>query len=246
MIERFEANLVAEHPSERVKKTDTRQDDFKKSLEKEPDSDHDRIARSNATKSDETLSAVEGEKSVGRKSMVDTTGQNVDGFLLPWQLASQASLSQLGRSGLDRVLQWQSGARSPVVSGTVPSYVQQGEDIAESGVSLRNGSVQSVLHTLYASATRISESGVKELNNSSSLMSGLHSPWPERLVRWLTDGNHGTTAWIRDYGLAEESIDGLVNDIVQYAKKHGALLVRVVVNGNERWRAHAPHNQEFL
>lgn len=245
MIERFEANPVADHPSARVKKPDDRQEDFKKSLEDEHASDRNRIAGSNATKSDETISVVKEDKADERKSFVDPAGQDVDGFLLPWQLTAQASLSQLGRGGLERVRQWQGGASSPILNVTMSGYLLQGENVSASGAAPRIGSAQSALHTLYASATRSSESGVKELKNSSSLLSGLHSPWPERLVRWLTDGNHGTTAWIRDYGLAEESIDGLVNDIVQYAKSHGALLVRVVINGHERWRADVSHSQEF-
>lgn len=60
--------------------------------------------------------------------------------------------------------------------------------------------------------------------------------WPQRVLRWLGDGE-GTTAWVRDYQMDLSQVQSLLDSLRCLAEQQGLPLRRVMLNGHELWRS---------
>lgn len=169
----------------------------------------------------------------------------VEALLLPWQLISQGTLSQLTRSG--------AGANQ--IAGVFPDAATAMPLASSPNVKLH---VQGMLPTAVHPGDRGSpiaqpwsvgtarDAVRKSEEVSASRLStpGLANPWSERLVRWISDSGQRVTAWVRDYGLEETDIPALIHDLQEHASGQSVQLARIVVNGQERWNAEKAHRTE--
>lgn len=177
--------------------------------------------------------------------VVVSAGTMLPAILNPWRLCSAPGLSYVGVGDATAP-----HSQTPVTSGEPVMVVAPALTV----VSARDSA--SLLHArlpawvpLAATAAPVAQArtgldyvGATSTTESGSLAAQAASPlvWPFRLLRWLNDSQGGTTAWLRDFALDEAGVPTLIAEIVAHTREEGIDLRRIVLNGQERWRAPAP------
>ena len=238
MIDRLDGlQSVPDAPSRSIGKENASRGDFEQTLkeleERDPHTTHGPQTDSERETSPDGNSArrLEGEG----------TEVKVEALLLPWQLISQATLSQLTRLGAV-ASQATSTQRGDVI----------GTHAASSGDVLLHGpaSLPTATHLgnrelpmaqpWYTGSVPDAVRKSEEVGASRLSMSGLANPWSERLVRWISDPGQRVTAWVRDYGLESTDMPALIRDLLEHASGQSVQLARIVVNGQECWNVKKP------
>lgn len=191
-----------------------------------------------------TGATAQPEAVPGVAARTEVAGIPVEAKLLPWQLMPQGALSQLRRGMADDPAPRSTHAAIGPVLGEVHARMEAFAATVPAAAVAPAGSAGAVPHGVHSPAASGILRKTAEPNAAHLALAGMASPWTERLVRWVAEGNDGVTAWVRDYRLAESDIPALIRDLIEYGNTHDVQLARIVVNARERWRA-PTHVQEF-
>lgn len=172
-------------------------------------------------------------------------GLEVEAFLLPWQLISQATLSHVAR--LQVGVRWTGGVRNDDGVATVMArgaHAQAHVNELSLATVYPGDGYTTVSHAWHPGRAQVAVHKSGESGASHPSMSGLANPWAERLVRWISDPEQRLTAWVRDYGLEDADVSSLIRDLREHASEQSVQLARIVINGQERWNARNAHTTE--
>jgi hypothetical protein len=62
------------------------------------------------------------------------------------------------------------------------------------------------------------------------------SEWLSRWMKWIERDGHDPVVLLRDYRMDGDETRRVVDTLREFAREHGVVLDRVVVNGHEFWR----------
>jgi hypothetical protein len=62
------------------------------------------------------------------------------------------------------------------------------------------------------------------------------SEWLSRWMKWIERDGHDPVVLLRDYRMDGDETRRIVDTLREFAREHGVVLDRVVVNGHEFWR----------
>lgn len=170
-------------------------------------------------------------------------GETVDLFFTPWQLVAGHQLSQQWRSGTPGV-----ATPAEAAPGSTSSQLASGvAGMAMNSMSARDADwplqAGTPLTTPWAAAARpaaAAAGAAAEAIASGAPALGAAAAWPLRLLRWLNEGSHGATAWLRDFTLDADTLPALVQDLQRFAASQDIPLHRIVLNGRTLWTATPP------
>lgn len=169
-------------------------------------------------------------------------GEAVELFFSPWQLVAGYRLSQQGRSPLPGLAP--TGALAGGAAGMAGTPAAAG---AAAKAALGDGAALPRVAALapvmaWATAAQQSAAGsaTAEALGSGQPALGAAAAWPLRLLRWLNEGPHGATAWLRDFTLESDALPALVDDLRHFAADQDMALHRIVLNGRTLWTSAPP------
>ncbi|MGH8108405.1 MAG: hypothetical protein ACREO1_06770 [Arenimonas sp.] len=181
------------------------------------------------------------ENTVGahaKKHSSSATGE-VEFVAIPWRLQANASLSYqstVQRTELTNGNGLQSADSAPVAATHVRGQSQLQKPF--NPVLMDSDRDSDPLQSFSPLSKAIFESA-----NASEAARTLRSEargsivmWPQRVLRWLSDGD-ATTAWVRDYQIDANETKTLVEALRCHAEQQGFSLRRIMLNGHEAWRA---------
>ena len=242
MIERLDGlQSVPDAPGRSVGRENASRGDFEQTLKELEERDP------HATRGPQTDSERESSSDGNSTRRLQGEGAEVEveALLLPWQLISQATLSQLTRLGAV-ARQTTDAHRSDVMathaasSGNALLHRQ-----APLPTATHPGSGElPIAQPWYAGRAHDAVRKSEDAGASRLSMSGLANPWSERLVRWISDPGQRVTAWVRDYGLEDADMPALIRDLLEHASGQSVQLARIVVNGQECWNAEKAATKE--
>lgn len=242
MIDRLHGpQSVPDAPARPPGKESAGRGDFEQTLRELKERDH-RAAHGPQTDSERESSTSENP---ARRLQGEGAGAEVEALLLPWQLISQGTLSQLIRSGAGAN---QTADVFPDAAIAMP--LANSANVGLHGQALLPTAAHPgdrgspIAQPWCAGSARDAVRKSEEMGASRLSMSGLANPWSERLVRWISDPGQRVTAWVRDYGLEEADMPALIHDLREHASGQSVQLARIVVNGQERWNAEKAHTME--
>lgn len=158
-------------------------------------------------------------------------------FALPWRLRSSAELAQSVAMGMQSELATRVAECSPgpeTISAVpaqadivrLPSVISAASAAGSESIAARPLPIVFEPLDLRAAEQRSAA--------ATALTTAL--PWAERLIRWIEEQGSGSSVWIRDYRLDDETARQLGEAMKAAAREHGIVIQKIVVNAREIWR----------